>query len=159
MYFYNFAIFSAEKVYKPLTFRRKIKEFQQVQPVCHDFCHVPFRFFSFFFQRSGSVHFVTLHEHHHAYLSSKSGFGHSFIPLLSIHSFPQPHLLYTKKNFTSHKNRAKPAVCGNPADECVRFYNFVNLSADSNQVCLEFIRFLQKKYSAILTITIKSILL
>jgi len=54
-------------------------------------------------------------------------------------------LLYTKKNFTPRKNRAKPAVCGNHSEECVRFYNFVNLSADDKQVCLEFTRILQKK--------------
>ena len=47
MYFYNFEIFSAEKVHKPLTFSRKVKEFLQFQPVCHDFCQVPFFFVLF----------------------------------------------------------------------------------------------------------------
>ena len=119
--------------------------FPQVQPVCHDFCQVPFRFFSFFF--SGVVVFIPLHSIHtttHIY-SSKRVSVHPFISLHSIHSFSPPPLLYTKKNSTPRKNRAKPAVCGNYTEECVRFYNFVNLSADNNQACLEFIRFLQKK--------------
>jgi len=40
--------------------------------------------------------------------------------------------------------QVKP-VCGSHSEECVQFYNFVNLSTDNKQVCLEFSRFLQKK--------------
>ena len=145
MYFYSFATFSADKAHKSLTFRRKIKKFQQVIPVCHDFCQVPFRFFSFFF--SGVVVFIALHSIHTTthICSSKRVSVHPFIPLHFIHSFSPPPLLYPKKNSTPRKNRAKPVACGNNSEECVQFYNFVNLSADSYQVCLKFSRILQRK--------------
>jgi len=94
MYFYNFATFSADKAHKSLAYRRRIKMFPQVQPVCHDFCQVPFRFFSFFF--SGVVVFISLHSIHtttHSY-SSKRASVHPFTPLHSILSFSPPHLLF-----------------------------------------------------------------
>ena len=97
MYFYNFATFLAYKAHKQLAFRRKNKMFPQIQPVCHDFCLVPFRFFSFFF--SGVVVFIPLHSIHtttHIY-SSKRVSVHPFIPLHFIHSFSPPPLLYPKK--------------------------------------------------------------